>query len=90
MLQQWGGEQEEGVQLEIASIEHIVIKIPQGEVPRSKCWKVTVPAKFREHMARGEAYPAVWRWRKWSRGPLQYKAGGEARGQGGSDVNGGA
>ena len=32
--------------------------------PRSKCWKVTVPYKFRELMETGELYPAGWRYRK--------------------------
>ena len=32
--------------------------------PRTKCWKVTVPYKFRELMENGELYPAGWRYRK--------------------------
>ena len=75
-----GGDQEEGVQLEITSIEHIAIKIPHGEAPRSKCWKVTLPPRFAEHMAKSEAYPAAWRWMRWSRGPLQSRAGAGATG----------
>ena len=79
-----GGEQEVGIMLEISSIEHIAIKIPHGETPRSKCWKVTVPPRFAEHMATSGAYPAAWRWRRWSRGPLlQSRTGaGELQGQG--------
>ena len=32
--------------------------------PRTKCWKVTVPYKFRELMEKEELYPAGWRYRK--------------------------
>jgi hypothetical protein len=87
-----GGEQEEGVKLEISSIEHITIKIPHGEAPRSKCWKVTVPPRFAEHMAKSEAYPAAWRWRRWSRGPLMQSRNGAGglQGQGDAITNVGA
>ena len=32
--------------------------------PRTKCWKVSVPYKFRELMENDELYPAGWRYRK--------------------------
>ena len=62
-------DQENVKELVVLKVEHIPIKIPQGEERRSKCWKVTVGPEFVEHMAKDEAYPAAWGWRKWSRGP---------------------
>ena len=32
--------------------------------PRTKCWKVTIPFKFKEFMEKEELYPAGWRYRK--------------------------
>ena len=32
--------------------------------PRTKCWKVTVPFKFKEFMENDELYPSGWRYRK--------------------------
>ena len=69
-----GDQNQAGVALEILKIEHIPLKIPQGEVQRCRCWKVTVPPQFAEHMEKSAAYPAVWGWRKWNRGP-QVKQG---------------
>jgi outer membrane murein-binding lipoprotein Lpp len=77
-----GGDQQQGVALEISSIDHIPIKIPQGETPRSKCWKVTVHPRFAEHMAQSQAYPAAWGWRRWSRGPSVRASAGESQQQG--------
>ena len=54
---------------EVLKVVEIPLKIPQGETPRSKCWKVTVAPEFAEHMSRGEAYPQAWGWRKWHPGP---------------------
>ena len=56
-------------ELEILKVEEILLKIPQGEVRRSRCWKVTVPPEFAEHMMTSKAYPAAWGFRKWQRGP---------------------
>ena len=67
-----GGEDQEGVALEILKVDHIPIKIPHGEQQRSRCWKVTVPHQFAEHMGRSVAYPAAWGWRRWNKGP-QYQ-----------------
>ena len=53
----------------VLKVEEIPIRIPNGEARRSRCWKVTVPPEFGVHMAKGEAYPAAWCWRKWNRGP---------------------
>ena len=63
------GEDMARVQLEILSVVPINLKIPQGETPRSRCWKVTVAAQCAPHMARSEAYPADWGWRRWNNGP---------------------
>ena len=30
---------------------------PSGEPLRTKCWKIQVPNKFREHMLKDDAYP---------------------------------
>ena len=56
-------------ELEVLKVELIPLNIPEGETPRSKCWKVTVAPEFAAHMARGEAYPQAWSWRKWHPGP---------------------
>ena len=66
-----GGDQEAGVQLQGLKVDHIPLKIPNGEAPRSRCWKVTVPHQFAEHMSKSEAYPASWGWRRWNRGQRQ-------------------
>jgi hypothetical protein len=70
---------EGGVKLVILKVEHIPIKIPYGEERRSRCWKVTLAPEFAGHMAKGEAYPAAWGWRKWRMGPQVSQAiwGGE-------------
>ena len=72
-------------ELEIVGVEHIKLKIPVGETPRSKCWKVTVSPEWADHMLKGEAYPAAWGWRKWNQGPR--KVQGQ---QGSQPLNGGA
>ena len=59
-------------ELKVLKVENIPLKIPQGETPRSRCWKVTVAPEFEEHMARGEAYPQAWGWRKWNPGPRTF------------------
>ena len=56
-------------ELKVLKVEQIRLTIPEGETPRSKCWKVTVEPEFAAHMARGEAYPQAWSWRKWHPGP---------------------
>ena len=58
-------------ELEIAKVEEILVKIPQGEERRSRCWKVTVQPEFADYMMTGEAYPAAWGFRKWQRGPTR-------------------
>ena len=66
----------EANQLKILKVEHIPLKIPQGEVPRSKCWKVQVEPSWAEHMMSSEAYPAAWGWRKWQPGGKRSEDGG--------------
>ena len=56
-------------EFKVLKVELIPLNIPEGETPRSKCWKVTVAPEFAAHMARGEAYPQAWSWRKWHPGP---------------------
>ena len=34
--------------------------------PRTRCWKVTVPFKFKDLMENNELYPSGWRYRKFS------------------------
>ena len=36
-----------------------------GDALRTKCWKVQVPNKYREHMLRSEAYPNGWSHRRY-------------------------
>ena len=63
----------EAIQLKILKVEHIPLKIPSGEVPRSRCWKVTVEPNWAEHMMSSAAYPTAWGWRKWQPGPSRGK-----------------
>ena len=70
-----GGEHEQGIQLEILKVEHIPLKIPQGETPRSRCWKVSVSPQFAGHMGSSAAYPSSWGWRRWNRGPQREEGG---------------
>ena len=63
------GEGEVETELNIVGVEHIKLKIPPGEAPRSKAWKVTVSPDWASHMMKGSAYPAAWGWRKWNQGP---------------------
>ena len=69
---------------EVLKVEEIPLRIPQGEKPRSKCWKVTVSAEFAEHMSRGEAYPQAWSWRKWHPGPRTAATGKSSAVDGGA------
>ena len=57
------------VRLEVLSVVEVKLKIPPGETPRHRCWKVTVPPEYSAHMAKAEAYPSAWSWRKWNNGP---------------------
>ena len=44
--------------------------LTKGDAPRTKSWKVSVPARMREHMQNPEIYPAGWAFRtftKWSK-----------------------
>ena len=52
-------------ELQVLKVEEILLKIPDGEERRSRCWKVTVEPKFAEQMMKPESYPSVWGWRKW-------------------------
>ena len=74
-------EGEEPKELKILKVEHIPLKIPNGEVPRSRCWKVQVEPEWEAHMMSSAAYPAAWCWRKWHPGPA---------GRGNERENGGA
>ena len=74
----------EGKELQILKVEEVLLKIPQGEERRSRCWKVTVQPEFAEHMMTSSAYPAAWGYRKWHTGPKP------ARTQGMNDEDGGA
>ena len=76
-----------GVELQIVRVEHIPLKIPQGENLRSRCWKVTVAAENAEQMLLNSSYPAAWGWRKWNRGP---RASQGEQGRGGRGSDGGA
>ena len=63
-----GGEDDVG-KLNILSVVEVKLKIPPGETPRHRCWKVTVPPENAAYMAKAEAYPSAWSWRKWNNGP---------------------
>ncbi len=49
-------------ELEVMKVEQILVKIPEGEERRSRCWKVTVAPQFAEQMLKPESYPSVWGW----------------------------
>ena len=70
-----GQDQENAKELVVLRVEHIPIKIPQGEERRSRCWKVTVSPECAGHMAKDESYPAAWGWRKWNKGPRASEQG---------------
>ena len=53
--------------LEILQVRNIPIKRTDGAPLRSKCWKVSVPPEFREHMLNPKAYPSSWFARQWFR-----------------------
>jgi phenylpyruvate tautomerase PptA (4-oxalocrotonate tautomerase family) len=79
--QSGGGENGGAEKLEILKVEHIPLKIPSGETPRSRCWKVTVAPQGAEYMQTSAAYPASWGWRRWNRGSQSL----QSRGQQGGD-----
>ena len=82
--------EESGSKLVVLKVEHIPIKIPQGEERRSRCWKVTVSPECAEHMTKDEAYPAAWGWRKWNRGPRSLEQGSKTPELRNSQVHGGS
>jgi hypothetical protein len=59
--------------------------------PRTKCWKVSVPYKFRDLMENDELYPAGWRYRKFfsSRNFRKLPEGGRRQGNQGQGVTAG-
>ena len=60
---------DEAAKLKVLSVVEIKLKIPPGESPRHRCWKVQVEPQFSDHMSKAEAYPAAWSWRRWNNGP---------------------
>ena len=57
--------------LEILQVCNIPIKRTDGGPLRSKCWKVSVPSQFKEHMLNPKAYPSSWFARQWFRNANQ-------------------
>ena len=57
--------------LEILQVCNIPIKKTDGGPLRSKCWKVSVPSQFKEHMLNPKAYPSSWFARQWFRNANQ-------------------
>ena len=51
--------------LQVLQVRNIPIKHNDGAPLRSKCWKVTVDQKFKEHMLKARAYPSSWSARQW-------------------------
>ena len=58
-------EEKLGKELEIVQVNHIPLSRRDGAPLRSKCWKVTVAAEFKDHMLKGTAYPSGWSARQW-------------------------
>ena len=50
--------------LQILQVQCLSRPNEDGEPLRTKCWKVQVPNKYREHMLRDEAYPYGWSHRR--------------------------
>ena len=48
-------------QFSVVEVEQLAVHI---ENPRTKCWKVVVPYKYKEMMEKGELYPPGWTHRK--------------------------
>ena len=51
-----------------------VVCLTKEEHPRTKSWKVTVPARLRENMLKPEMYPAGWTFRAfttWQKRPAE-------------------
>ena len=51
--------------LDVLNVTCLTRPNENGEPLRTKCWKVTVADKFREHMLRDEAYPQGWSHRRY-------------------------
>ena len=51
--------------LQIIQVRNIPIKRLDGAPLRSKCWKVTVDEKCKDHMLKPRAYPSRWSARQW-------------------------
>ena len=64
-------------ELQVLKVEQILIKIPDGEERRSRCWKVTVAPQFSAQMMKPESYPSVWGWRKWHNSRPQTSQGSQ-------------
>ena len=51
--------------LQVLQVQCLSKPNDNGEPLRTRCWKVQVPNKFREHMLRDEAYPFGWSHRRY-------------------------
>ena len=78
------GQGDDAGKLTILNVVEVKLNIPEGETPRHRCWKVTVPPECAAHMAKAEAYPSAWSWRKWNNGPR--KSLGDRQGDGALNV----
>ena len=64
--EQFSGDEKFESPLQILKVTCLSKPNPSGEPLRTKCWKVQVPNKFREHMLKDEAYPYGWSHRRFS------------------------
>ena len=51
--------------LQVLEVQCMTKPNEDGEPLRTKCWKVQVPNKFREHMLKDVAYPYGWSHRRY-------------------------
>lgn len=54
--------------LEILEVKCMTKPDPKGYPLRSKCWKISVPNKFREYITKDEGFPWGWGHRKFFNG----------------------
>ena len=57
-------EEKLGEPLQILKITCLSKPNESGEPLRTKCWKIQVPNKYREHMLKDIAYPSGWSHRR--------------------------
>ena len=71
--EQFTGDEKLQKPLDILSVTCLTRPNPDGEPLRTKCWKVQVANKFREHLLKDEAYPYGWSHRRYFPKRIQHQ-----------------